>query len=572
MSWFTSRPEPDPGALRHVGAARSARGLIIVVGHLLVFSALIALFHWYALAHDINRDFRSFADSDLFTIYEAVRMNADLPQRDTQHTGYIHYLLLALWYRGAQSLGLLQYASLRDLLYVEDFFGAWQRLAVVGRHFSATFAAGYAFAVYFLVYRITDRDWIATAVATVLFATSYGLALQSLIIRVELTASFFCFLAFAFLVLGARRRGEASTLLYVCLGAFCAGLAVQTKIQSFIVLSIFPALFLVTNGFSDIGRSTESPRVIFKSRSWMPAAVEGRWLKFAGFIERRPILFALLAIPIAWLLIRYGSILLTRTARFPQFGPQLLLYLYIVACFVALARFRRTAPVRQFEILLAALFGSFLSLLVGLYRFHRGSWQIIWNFFDAMMTHTTVDLKHDPASPLLQYLQSVFVKYYALAEPIVARNTDFFPFALAWPGPAPAWTSDAYGWMKLAVIALIGVRLFSRGGWFTAWWAICLLLMGPVLEFVFSLRKLYPIYWIYLEVWPILAVVFLMEYRTFERRSLYFARVGICALFLWRIVPLQWADMNSAKAVMKDDNVCGIIQQYVFEFRDRFKC
>lgn len=194
-----------------------------------------------ALGHGLGRSFITTSDMDIVVIYEALRLNQGLAQIYNDHTGYTSFVLLAWWFQLLKALGFLSVARLDQLPQLGPAFDSdYAALVEAGRVFSAFVASAFVAAMYVGLRQLSGSVWTAV-VMTAIFSTSEGLARQTLILRTELAAALFTFVAF-FLLLAAIRDPRRPILMFGV--GLAAMLSLAAKMQSIFLLSAFPVLAL----------------------------------------------------------------------------------------------------------------------------------------------------------------------------------------------------------------------------------------------------------------------------------------------------------------------------------------
>jgi hypothetical protein len=207
----------------------------------LALAACLAVPLAAALLYRLGRPYPFSADQDLVFVYEALRLGQGLPQQYLDHTGYLCFLLLSLWFKALNAVGLVAVARL-DQLPPDGptFHAALQGLTVAGRVWSAALATGLVLVMHAGLRRLAGNPRLALA-ATAAFATSEGLLGHALIMRTELLAALAVFAAFFLLLAWIRAPGRPG--LAAALG-LAAAAALMAKMQTILLLLAFPVLAL----------------------------------------------------------------------------------------------------------------------------------------------------------------------------------------------------------------------------------------------------------------------------------------------------------------------------------------
>lgn len=204
--------------------------------------AIPVLTAWF---HDFHRFYITTPDSDIVFLYEALRLNAGLPQSLADHPGYTQYVLLAWWLKLMQAVGAIDIVALNMLPALDDptFEVAYAQGIYVGRYFVAIFSGAFAVA-FFEGMRYLTGSLQAAAGSALLFASSAGLATQAVTLVPELLSAFFWFLAFLSLIAATRSDGLSAAARLLASGFF-AVLALLAKVQVVALLLALPVLALL---------------------------------------------------------------------------------------------------------------------------------------------------------------------------------------------------------------------------------------------------------------------------------------------------------------------------------------
>jgi hypothetical protein len=203
----------------------------------MIASFLIAGF-WYP--------FWRVADMDFWVVYNALLLNANLPQLYFDHPGYLPILLLSYWLRALQCVGLVRVDSLSGLPPATDFGAfsvAWMQATQAGRALSILLAMGFVAAFTFLL-RALIRDSRIAGFGGFLLAFSGGMAMQMRTMRTELLSAGLFTIALLLLLVVARRGQRAWRPAVVGLASALITLGMQSKVQEFFLICALPVVLL----------------------------------------------------------------------------------------------------------------------------------------------------------------------------------------------------------------------------------------------------------------------------------------------------------------------------------------
>lgn len=249
---------------------------------LMLASFLVAGF-WYP--------FWRVADMDFFVVYNALLLNAHLPQEYFDHPGYLPILLLSYWFRAGHSVGLLPVDSLSGLPPASNFsaFSAvWMPLTQAGRVLSLLLAMGLVAAFTFLL-RALVRDPRIAGLGGFLFAFSGGMAMQMRTMRTELLAAGLFTIALLMMLVAARRGPSPSRPAVFGLAGALIALGMESKVQIFFLICALPVLLLP---FGPTARPAigfwNSPR-----RAWPALALSAACAALAAYLAAHILLVGL---------------------------------------------------------------------------------------------------------------------------------------------------------------------------------------------------------------------------------------------------------------------------------------
>lgn len=179
--------------------------------------------------------FRSYienSDPDIVFAYQGLQLNDQDNNLNAEHTGYVYFVLLAMLFRLARLVGLIDFDRTTPLLALgtEAFDAAYGELIFVGRGLSILLTVILVLVTYGAGRLITRSDGGGLIAAT-LTAVSWGTATQSLILRTELLSAIFVMAAFTALI-AAARAPDARNAMTMFVGGLTAALAAATKLQA----------------------------------------------------------------------------------------------------------------------------------------------------------------------------------------------------------------------------------------------------------------------------------------------------------------------------------------------------
>jgi hypothetical protein len=205
------------------------------------------------------------ADQDLILAYQGLLFNDGLPQEYFDHTGYLSYLLIGLWYKLLHAVGLLPVHAVSEMppvSAVAAFEAAWQSLVAWGRVLSLIIGGVFVTLFAHLVRRLVG-DWRIAVLAALALAWSGGIAMHLRVMRTELLSSLLVTSALLLVLIAAREAQRLRPAL-LALAGLAAALAVVAKLQA-----IFPALAIPVIALAFGPRAVAPPAPAL--RAWGPA-------------------------------------------------------------------------------------------------------------------------------------------------------------------------------------------------------------------------------------------------------------------------------------------------------------
>lgn len=186
------------------------------------------------------------ADMDFFVVYNALLLNAHLPQAFFDHPGYLPILLLSYWLRALHAIRLIPVDSFDAVPPIGDlraFGAAWLPATQAGRVLSLMTAMAFVAAFTYLL-RALVRDWRIAGFGGFLLAFSGGMAMEMRTMRTELLSAGLFMIALLMLLVAARRGERPWRPAIFGVASLLMTLAMQSKIQVFFLICALPILLL----------------------------------------------------------------------------------------------------------------------------------------------------------------------------------------------------------------------------------------------------------------------------------------------------------------------------------------
>jgi hypothetical protein len=186
------------------------------------------------------------ADMDMFVVYNALLLNAHLPQAFFDHPGYLPILLLSYWLRALHAIKLIPVDSFDAVPPIGNqaaFAAAWTPATQAGRVLSLITAMAIVAAFMYLL-RALVRDWRIAGFGGFLLAFSGGMAMEMRVLRTELLAAGLFMIALLMLLVAAKRGERLWRPAIVGVASLLMTLAMQSKVQVFFLICALPILLL----------------------------------------------------------------------------------------------------------------------------------------------------------------------------------------------------------------------------------------------------------------------------------------------------------------------------------------
>jgi hypothetical protein len=343
---------------------------------LITFAGMLASFFiagfWYP--------YWRVADMDFVLVYNALLLNAHLPQEYFDHPGYLPILLLSYWLRAVHSVGVIPVDSFSALPPASDVaaFGAvWMKATQAARVLSLIIAMGFVAAFFYLL-RAFIRDWRIAGLGGFLLAFSGGMAMQTRTIRTELLAAALFTIALLMLLVVARRGERPWRPAIIGTASLLITLGMQSKVQVFFLICALPALLLP---FGPEPLSHAEPRRGFWDTprlAWPTLAATAAVTALAAYLARDILALGFADISHA-------------DAPLHPVGIGAAVYWTIVAVWLGLGMTAywivwRVAAPEALASMLAALAGCMIGLLALDLRYHPDNVIVVFHPLETMMT------------------------------------------------------------------------------------------------------------------------------------------------------------------------------------------
>jgi len=337
------------------GGDRRAIPTTIWILALVALAGLIAAqsyIFWLRLPYD------HMPDQDIVLAYNALVMNAGLPQEYFDHTGYAYFLLLAPWFRLLHTLRLLSVDALTALPPVAAgaaFQMAWQQIIESGRLLSTALAMATVVVFAAMTARLLDNRWIG-ALAGLALATSAGTLSQIGLLRTEPLSAFLLVIAVLAVATASSGRWVAGRFILLGLAAFAGVLAVLAKVFAFLPVTALPAIGLAFGARAATpaeAETTRTRRAVILTILAISAAAPATALAVAGFAEVNASLY------------RYHAL-----AGGPFAVYQGWFALWVLLCVIAYARIWRVPGADTVSAIAAITIGTSLGILTLAVRYN----------------------------------------------------------------------------------------------------------------------------------------------------------------------------------------------------------
>jgi hypothetical protein len=501
-------------------------GQFVVTFAGMLISFLVAGF-WYP--------YWRIADMDFQVVYNALLLNAHLPQEYFDHPGYLPILLLSYWLRALHGIHVISvdsFSALPPLSNLAAFNKVWMQLTQAGRVLSLIVAMAFVAAFSYLL-RMLVRDWRVAGLGGFLLAFSGGLEMQMRTMRTELLAAGLFITALLMLMVAAKRGERPWRPAVIGLASMLITLGMESKVQIFFLICAVPILLLP---FGPDASSHSVPPGFWRTprRAWPALALSAAVAALATYLTRDILFFGFSNSPSAqpaWTALGMGA----RT------------YWAIVAIWIGLGMTAygavwRVATLETLAAMFAALAGCMIGLLVLFVRYEPSNVIAVFHPLETMLVWATA------SEPRLASGSSWFdperVQFLLQAiGGVVARRTFFLL-----PSPRPtiflewfviAATVVAIRRRQWRLVAQVAVLMLTD-------WAVDTLGMGRHLELG---------YFIFTDPLVIIAAALLIANLTDLQRHRWTYPIGI-ALIAAHVILSQVEPVKNDFRTKKVDVVC----------------
>jgi hypothetical protein len=185
-------------------------------------------------------------DMDVCVVYNALLLNAHLPQEFFHHPGYLPILLLSYWLRALHAIRLVPVDSFDAVPPIGDlnaFGAAWMPATQAGRVLSLITAMAFVAAFIYLL-RALVRDWRIAGFGGFLLAFSGGMSMAMRVMRTELLSAGLFMIALLMMLVAAKRGDRPWRPAVVGIASLLITLGMQSKVQVFFLICALPILLL----------------------------------------------------------------------------------------------------------------------------------------------------------------------------------------------------------------------------------------------------------------------------------------------------------------------------------------
>jgi hypothetical protein len=501
-------------------------GQFVVTFAGMLISFLVAGF-WYP--------YWRIADMDFQVVYNALLLNAHLPQEYFDHPGYLPILLLSYWLRALHGIHVISvdsFSALPPLSNLAAFNKVWMQLTQAGRVLSLIIAMAFVAAFSYLL-RALVRDWRVAGLGGFLLAFSGGLEMQMRTMRTELLAAGLFIIALLMLMVAAKRRERPWRPAVIGLASMLITLGMESKVQIFFLICALPILLLP---FGPDASSHSAPLGFWRTprRAWPALALSAAVAALATYLARDILFFGFSNSPSAqpaWTALGMGA----RT------------YWAIVAIWIGLgmtayAAVWRVATLETLAAMFAALAGSMIGLLVLFVRYEPSNVIAVFHPLETMLVWATA------SEPRLASGSSWFdperVQFLLQAiGGVIARRTFFLL-----PSPRPTIFLE---WFVIAA-TVVAIR---RRQWHLVAQVAVLMLTDWAVDTLGMGRHLELGYFIFTDPLVIIAASLLIVNLTDLQRHRWTYPIGV-ALIAAHVVLSQVEPVKNDFRTKKVDVVC----------------
>jgi hypothetical protein len=312
-------------------------------------------------------------DMDIWIVYSVFALNDGLPQAYDDHPGYLTILLVTGWFKLLHMSGWLPAYALSQLPPETDVISssqAWMNAVQAARFLSLLIGLAIALTFASLLRRLIG-NWRIAALAFFFLVCSGGFMMEVRIVRTELIAAGFAYIALLLCLLAIRGKAGSYRPLLISAAAFLSMLALENKVQVVFLIATIPILV-----FALTEKSIEA------SKRWQ--SISG------GAVALALILLAIVGVVAVWPMAQAGlfhpavvavRLNIFRTA-FPVFQAALLSW--IAVCMLVYPIWFRLGAIETIATLAGAVIGTCLAILVLDIKPHEVNVVAVTNPFERM--------------------------------------------------------------------------------------------------------------------------------------------------------------------------------------------
>jgi hypothetical protein len=319
------------------------------------------------------------ADMDFFVVYNALLLNAHLPQAFFDHPGYLPILLLSYWLRALHAVRLIPVDSFDAVPPIGDlhaFGAAWLPATQAGRVLSLMTAMAFVAAFTYLL-RALVRDWRIAGFGGFLLAFSGGMAMEMRVLRTELLAAGLFMIALLMLLVVARRGERPWRPAIFGVASLLMTLAMQSKVQVFFLICALPILLLPFGPDASVKKGVQVG--FWRSRqAWAAIAA-------AALITAIAVYLATDLLSLGFAPTDHADILLL-SVGISAATYWSLLAAWLVLGMTAYCLIWRVAALEALTTALAALAGCMIGLLALYARFHPDNVIVVFHPLETMLS------------------------------------------------------------------------------------------------------------------------------------------------------------------------------------------
>lgn len=528
---------------------RANRFMIAVILFFLPFLA--------PLYHDVFRAYITTPDMDLAVATVVLNFNSGLSQPHYDHTGYVNFLLLSWWIKLGGILGLISATDWKAVLASTDPEQAYAQVVIAGRFYSMLVAGIFSVVFYACLRTLTENRFTAL-LGGLLFAVSYGLARQSLILRPEMLSALFVITAFLYLLRASQKTAVIGSATPDMAAAGAAVmLAMMTKLQVIFSLLLLPIIIILfgRNAAQDI-RSEKFPVLNSETAVYVIATVM--------FLS-----------PALLFLLVYLRSYETWPGPYDRWSGfyQVFVALYVVSASIVYWRYYGLSRRAWGYGLAAFLCGITAMIYLNFLHFLDFNFVALVNFVDWMKHYAASSISHNADASFSDILRVIANSAAGLfdqpsfREALAASQPEEFARRNLLRG----LIDRRFSWGALQQQPVLGLQwlviiglayLFHRRQWLNGIQVAALLAVSLAQEVGFLLRHTSPDYQIYLEPWTIMAFTLLIARILKTQPSRLLNRTALSVVIAGFVLASFYANVERTNVLSAQggNNVCPFTQ------------